>query len=649
MKSVSIADRAVNGQIGGQLVEAGLIDELALARALAVQEEEGGLLGRILILQGAVSRWQLFTILSEQWAAPIVNLNETPPDIHLLAELRAETLINQGWVPLSRSGDDAVVATSVPPTQELLGTMRSILGVRNISLRTTTDWDVDQAVERACRRLLLYQASDLHADEHESESARLGLKRWQKSMPLAAVIVMIIAIFASPVWALSFLLGLANIVFLANISFKVLAGIRANVVRNQNLKWEYEVLVARKSEGLPLQEPVIADIDLPLYTILLPVYNESNIIQKLLANLGDLDYPTSKLEILLLMEENDTGTIEAARAIGPPENVRFIIIPEGAPQTKPRACNYGLSFARGEFVVIYDAEDKPDPGQLRDSVAAFRRDAYEREHRNANQKKLVCVQSALNYFNADFNVLTRMFAIEYSYWFDSMLPGLDQSNLPIPLGGTSNHFEAQSLRELGAWDPYNVTEDADLGLRVSAHGYRVSVIDSTTWEEAASKLRMWIRQRTRWIKGYIMTSAVNSRHPIQTFKNNGVYGTLSLIVLIMGTPLTFMLYPLVLGFTVITYVGVQFIGLHLPEWLIVAGTFNMIVSNAVMIGASMMTSWRRYGWRVAIFALLLPAYWVLHSLAAYRAAYQIVFDPHKWEKTPHGVSGEYVSAHAGTR
>ena len=214
--------------------------------------------------------------------------------------------------------------------------------------------------------------------------------------------------------------------------------------------------------------------DLPTYTVLVPVYQEADAVADLIDDLGALDYPREKLEILLLMEANDTATIEAARAARPPSTITFLIVPPGLPQTKAKACNVGLFFARGEFVVIYDAEDQPEPDQLKKAVIAFRRGG----------DPLVCVQAALNYWDADENWLTRMVTAEYSFWFGYVLPGLDRLRLPIPIGGASNHFRTRGLRMLGGWDPFNVTEDADLGIRAAALGRTVSVIDSTTYEEA---------------------------------------------------------------------------------------------------------------------------------------------------------------------
>ena len=352
----------------------------------------------------------------------------------------------------------------------------------------------------------------------------------------------------------------------------------------------------------------------------------------------------SRLEIIVLLEEDDVETIEAAKRTSPPEFVRLLVVPDGQPRTKPRACNYGLAFARGQYVVIYDAEDRPAPDQLRKAMAAFERDRFEREVLGRDQPPLAVVQASLSYFNSDYNVLTRMFAVEYAHWFESMLPGLEGTGIPVPLGGTSNHFETQVLRELGAWDPYNVTEDADLGLRAAVDGYRVTVIDSTTGEEACARTSAWIRQRTRWIKGYLITSAVNLRHPVRFTRRVGLPGVIGMIGLILGTPMAFLLYPIVTTFTVITFVGSRSFGLEIPTWLMIGSAVSMLFGNGLMIATAAIAATRRYSWRIGVFAVFSPLYWFLHAYAAWRALYQTLVDPHRWEKTPHGISEGYVSA-----
>src|SRR3981081_2095520 len=213
--------------------------------------------------------------------------------------------------------------------------------------------------------------------------------------------------------------------------------------------------------------------------------------------LAALDYPAEKLEVLVLLEADDEETIAAARAARPPATVRLIVVPDAEPRTKPKACNVGLFLARGDLLVIYDAEDRPEPDQLRKAVAAFEEAG----------EKTVCVQARLRYWNVRTNLLTRMFGLEYGYWFGAMLPGLDRLRLPIPLGGTSHHFPVDAPRRLGGWDPHNVTEDADLGLRAAVEGYRVGVIDSDTDEEACAHVRPWLRHRSARARGKTQTDA----------------------------------------------------------------------------------------------------------------------------------------------
>ncbi|MFJ2617919.1 glycosyltransferase [Glutamicibacter sp. NPDC087344] len=623
--------------LGQLLVEQQLVDQADVEQALEDQAREGGLLGRHLLLAGAVKRRDMYRALADQWGTSLVDLVEDPPQPDLLAGLDHEWALSSGWLPYRQAAGHTVIATSVTPTSELLQEARTMLGTP-VQVVATTDWDIQQALQASFRREMLYDAADKLSVEDPAQSAKVALTPWQMIVPLILAAVCVAGLIINLRLTLIVVLCVANISFATSILFKTLASVNAPIQRARRALAAQSL--QRWRERLGVQIPArgrIPDEDLPVYTILIPAFHEANIIGKLIENIGSLDYPMSKLEVLLLLEEDDQETIAAAKAAAPPANVRILVVPRGVPQTKPRACNYGLAMSNGEFVVIFDAEDRPEPDQLRKAIDAFREDERMRNQVDPNARPLICVQAALNYFNAEHNVLTRMFAVEYSHWFDSMLPGLEGTGIPLPLGGTSNHFRARELRELGGWDPWNVTEDADLGLRASVRGYRVGIINSTTWEEACSKVPAWIRQRTRWIKGYMVTAAVNMRHPWRFVKRTGLGGAVGMIGLIAGTPLAFLSYPLVLAFTLVTYVGVQFIGLDLPGWLLTVGWVTMIFGNAMMIVVSAVVSWKRYGLRVAAFALLNPAYWVLHSIAAWRAAYQMVRTPHVWEKTPHGL------------
>lgn len=628
--------------IGELLVGSGRITRSQLDAAVARQRREGGRLGRQLILSGALSRRELFRALSDQWGVPLVDLQARPPQPGALRGVDWSAVDARGWIPWRRSGTEVWIATSVTPTPEVLRQAAAETGAARVHVVATTDWDVTRAVQAAFRTELRHHAADELADQDPGHSARAGLSRWQRGAVLALGLVLVAGLAISPSATAAAAFALANGMFALNVGFKAVCAAITPFARRRRRRWDAAVREERARRGLPVGPGRLGDDELPMYSVLVPVYREANVVGKVITNLGRLDYPQSKLDVLILLEEDDVETIAAAKRMHPPEYVRIIVVPEGTPQTKPRACNYGLALARGEYVVIFDAEDRPDPDQLRTAVEAFRRADFERERHGG--RPLACVQGSLNYFNADYNVLTRMFAVEYSHWFDLMLPGMDALRLPIPLGGTSNHFVTRMVAEIGGWDPYNVTEDADLGLRVDAAGYRTGVISSVTWEEAASQPAAWIRQRTRWVKGYMMTAAVNLRHPWAWIRGAGIRGAVTMLGLVLGTPLSFLGYPLAVLLTVLTYVGLGVSRLGIPGWLIGFGWANMLVSNVALIVISGIAAWRRYSWRVGMFAVFNPVYWFLHAAAAWRAAWQILRDPFRWEKTPHGLTGDYDMA-----
>jgi len=373
----------------------------------------------------------------------------------------------------------------------------------------------------------------------------------------------------------------------------------------------------------------IVDEELPIYTILLPVYREDKLIKKLIWNLQSLDYPREKLDIKLLIEEDDDKTLNAVRNLDFPAIFEVVVVPFHMPKTKPKACNYGLHFARGKYLTIYDAEDIPDTDQLKKVVSMF----------SKLPSNYICVQSALNYFNRNENFLTRMFTLEYSYWFDYMLPGLDTLDIPIPLGGTSNHFKLENLVELGAWDPFNVTEDADLGLRAYAKGYKIAVINSTTYEEANNEPFNWIRQRSRWIKGYMQTYLVHMRNPVALWRRLGWKGFLGFNFFIGATPLTFLVYPFLLAIF-ISYIvfDLSTIRTLFPDWILFMSIFNLMVGNILMIYINMMAVFKRRYYELILFSIANPVYWLMHSVAAFKGLYQLIVKPFYWEKTEHGLS-----------
>ena len=378
----------------------------------------------------------------------------------------------------------------------------------------------------------------------------------------------------------------------------------------------------------------LKDEELPFYTILVPVYKEKEVIHELLRGLSKLDYPKERMEILILLEEDDKETIKSVEeSLKNPELKEYnfipIVVPDYQPKTKPKACNYGLIFSRGKYLVIYDAEDIPEANQLKMSVSAFR----------VFSEKYICFQAHLNYYNTYQNFLTKMFTLEYSYWFDYMLPGLSRFNLPIPLGGTSNHFKTEKLFELGGWDPYNTTEDADLGMRAYLNGYKIGVIDSTTYEEANSKLGNWIRQRSRWIKGYMQTWLVYMREPLKLIKNAGLKGFLSFNMLVGGTPFIFLVNPILwVIFIYWLITRTELVRPIFPPEVYYIALTNLTLGNFLAVYLNLLPIFKRKLYTLLPYAFLNPFYWILHSIAAYKALWQLFAKPYYWEKTRHGLT-----------
>lgn len=610
---------ATGTPLGEALLDAGLVDRDTLDWALERQARTGERIGQILLASGAVHRLDLQHVLGQQWGLAFADLFAEPADPELVRSFAPATLLDAGWVPVRRTGDTVTVATCEPPRGEIAAAVRDTLGESvTVELRTTTPLDIERTVLSAFEEHVVQRSTAELLTRRPDLSAAGGWSRGQKAAVAAAAVAALAGAIVSWTFTLSLFVAAANVIFFAAVAFKLvssLAGLGARL----------------GTSPAPAQD----DLTLPHYTILVPVYREANVIGDLIGNLAAIDYPEEKLEILVLLEADDEETIAAARAAQPPSTVRLVVVPDAAPKTKPKACNVGLFLARGEHLVIFDAEDRPHPQQLRTAVTAFR-DAG---------PQTVCVQARLRYWNAPANLLTRMFALEYGYWFGAMLPGLDRLRLPIPLGGTSNHFRTEALRELGGWDPHNVTEDADLGLRAAVEGFRVGVIDSDTDEEACAELRPWIRQRTRWIKGYMQTALVHSRSPRRLIRQVGVIDALGFVLLIAGTPLTFLLAPILWVGTATWYAfGEPRLPLVESDVFWEIALFNLIVGNLMMIVLNVIAAVRDRGWRWAPFALLNPLYWILHSFAAWRALIQLIRNPFYWEKTPHGLGGASAPA-----
>lgn len=371
--------------------------------------------------------------------------------------------------------------------------------------------------------------------------------------------------------------------------------------------------------------------ELPIYTIIIPLYREANMVAQLTAALRRLHYPPEKLDIKLVLEEDDLETRLTVAAAKLPAFFEVIVAPPSGPRTKPKALAAALPFARGEFVVVYDAEDIPESDQLRGALSAFL----------SGPEDLACVQARLAVNNPRDSWFSRQFAAEYAGLFDVFLPALAKLRFPLPLGGTSNHFRVSALRLAGGWDPFNVTEDADLGMRLARFGFHSDVIASTTWEEAPVRFGQWIRQRTRWFKGWMQTWLVHMRAPLLLKREMGLRGFLSLQLFVGGTVLAALVHPVFMLFVINDLLLGGFFedSANAEEAIRKYLSMTILVSGYIGSAALAFAGLSRRGMMgIAWVLATIPFYWLLLSAAAWRALIQLNLAPHVWEKTEHGFA-----------
>ncbi len=600
---------------GDYLVENGLISLPQLDEASDLAEQWDSSLSDVLMSRRWVRPIDYYRALADRFGIDFVDLRADPPDPAVLSEDEVERYARELTLPWKRRGNRLVIATARPGPEAILYA-RSRWG-SEIDIVLTAKFDILWSLQRifgdAHSRRAVHELAELDPEM----SARTVFTRSQILVAWAMLTAFCLGLCLAPVATLIALNAVMGLFYLGNFVFK---GI---------LVWFGARRQQDNATALDAEVRLLRDEDLPTFTILVPMFKEPEVLPILAGALRRLDYPQAKLDIKIVLEEGDHETIEAAKALGLEGIFEIVRVPASQPQTKPKACNYALRYARGDYLVIYDAEDQPEPDQLKKVVVAFRQ----------SPDNTACIQCRLNYYNAEENWLTRLFTLDYSLWFDLMLPGLERLRIPIPLGGTSNHFKTGVLRELRAWDPFNVTEDADLGIRMTQKGYRVGVIDATTFEEANVSQSNWVRQRSRWIKGYMQTFLVHTRRPIHLVRTIGPLGTLGFIFFIGGTMLSGLLNPLfwaIFGFWAVT----QTSGFDIvfPPLLLYMALFNLILGNGMFVYLMMLAPFRRRWLSLVPFSLTVIWYWALMSVAAWKGLWQLVTKPFYWEKTHHGLS-----------
>jgi cellulose synthase/poly-beta-1,6-N-acetylglucosamine synthase-like glycosyltransferase len=609
-----LTDHFRKGRVGDLLLAQGLITDQQLGEAIAIQREWGSRLGDIFLSKGWVSPYQMGKLLSEHFGKQNVNLLKERVDADLVNRDFLTTYSESLFVPWRRKDGLLLVAVSdVCP--EIFEVIQSAVS-EPFDIVITSKFDIIWTLQKLGDQI--YSEKSVHdlANKQPEFSASEVFTVNQLIFLFIAMTGSVIAIMLWPVNSLV-LLNLAISVFLLlNFGLRIVLTWVGGETYFDNLVTDDEVAEIDAAE-------------LPVYSVLLPMYHESKTLPHIAEFLRSLDYPLSKLDIKLILEEDDVETINTAKELGLEGIFEIIRVPDSLPKTKPKACNYALHFCRGEMVTIYDGEDAPEPDQLKKAVIAF----------SKAPENTAVIQARLNYFNVSENWLTRMFTMEYSLWFDFYLPALDALGIPIPLGGTSNHFKMDVLRELRGWDPYNVTEDCDLGVRLTQAGYHVGVVNSTTYEEANNHIPNWIRQRSRWLKGYMQSYLVHMRKPIQFYRRLGHVGFWGFQFFIGGTIVTALLTPvLFLMYLGWLLTGTAIFNIYFPPFVLYITLFNLLIANGFLIYLFMLSGFKRRYFNLIPWALTVPAYWMLQSWAGYKGLWQLVHNPFYWEKTHHGLT-----------
>lgn len=592
--------------LGQILLEMGAVRPGDLLKALALRNRQDVRLGDILLTHGWVSETDLMAALARQWGAAVVDLIAEPPDPRMIDALGPELCLKEAAVPWRRIGGITLLATARPEhftrlraeLPENLGPYRMVLAPER---------DVHAAL-LARRQTALIRRAEAKVDP--DQSCRTRNEQRASRIALAAVVLAVLGLLLAPVAVFGLLFAWAMVTLFATMGLKLIS-------------WLAELAAQRRAPPPPGALPA----RLPIISVMVPLFRERDIAERLIARLGRLTYPRELTDILLVVEEDDRTTREALATANLPIWMRIVTVPAGPIKTKPRALNYALNFCRGSIIGVYDAEDMPEPEQLH--IVA--------RHFAAAGPEVACLQGILDYYNPRTNWLSRCFTIEYAAWFRAMLPGLARLGLVVPLGGTTLFFRREPLEKLGGWDAHNVTEDADLGIRLARQGYRTELIPAVTYEEANCRTLPWIKQRSRWLKGYAITWAVHMRNPARLWRELGPKRFFGVQVLILGAlsqyllapvlwscwlilfgfwhPIEELLSPLLEDVLLVTFLATEIINITVGAWAVRGAAHRHLIA----------------------WVPTLHIYFPLGALAGWKAIYEVIVKPFYWDKTVHGV------------
>ena len=597
--------------IGEILIECGYSTPSDVATALAKQTKSDASLGEILLATKGVTAFDLQKAISLQSEMELISEPFPALDAQNDVEISVQDMLKYGFAPIAKTDTQLRIAISNPS---------NIASIQAICDRNK----VHPQFVLSSRSAINDQIATI-GKAHLSKSAELvcpetlscrRLMYRGKNYPMLFGLLCTAIILGVFGWLETAIFAIALTTFIGNGVLK------------------FSCLMAflfKKNTPLP---PIKTHQKLERVSILVPLYKESYIVERLIKRLIELDYPKELLEIFLICEEDDKKTQTRIANTPLPPHISMVIAPKGQIQTKPRAMNYALNFCKGSIIGVYDAEDAPEYDQVHKAV----------RHLQRADPRVVCVQARLDFFNQNTNWLARCFTIEYASLFRVILRGLQKLDLPIPLGGTSMFIKRNALIEWGQWDAHNVTEDADLGIRLYRQGLRIECLDSTTYEEANYKFTSWVKQRSRWLKGFIITWLTHMRTPRKLYADLGTASFLAFNALLLGTVITFLMVPLLLPYWLLSFGITPPIGGTLPHGVLPIMLIVLVLGEPLLLllGYYATSSKKHKPLRPTLLTMF--AYWPLASLAAYKALFELITAPAYWDKTEHGLNDHQFSA-----
>ena len=601
-------------RLGALLVSAGYIDRAILRKALVRKSNSRARIGEVLTQSGLVSEGTIADALALQWNLGRVDLRAHPPDHRLMNAMDIRACLRVGCVPWRMLNGVCIIAAS-DPTRAEDAVIACNLPHARVAIAVALWDEVREAI-------VARHAPRLEKEARTACPEHMSCRNWTgRHITRAAGIVVALclaALILAPTLMIWLFLGWILVFNALTSAVRFLSAIA--ILRPKPPKPHRSADIA-----------VLADHRvLPKVSIMVPLHREDLVLPALMGHINAMDYPRELLDIKLLVEEDDTITQNAIKSGGFQHQADVIIVPRNRLTTKPRALNYGINFCRGEIIGILDAEDRPATDQVRVVV----------DHLFTAPPDVAAVQGILDFYNCDRNWMSRCFTIEYSMWFRVLLAGHRMLDLPIPLGGTTVYFRRKAIEDLGGWDAHNVTEDADLGIRIARRGMKTEMIPTITWEEANCSFVPWIKQRSRWLKGYLISWAVHMRHPVKLYQELGFWRFWSVQTTFLGGVTAYLSIPF-LWITGITLLGFGLTKiLTAPAWIWALVFGSMILGNiATLICA--VAALRNRGKRHLITWLpTMPIYWAIGMFATAKAFAETLTKPFYWDKTVHGTQSD---------